>query len=176
MGVDRLHQPEIELLHQLQIAVDLLEHQVDDERFAAAAAREHVAIGARDAVEQLPEDHRQPPFGRGFECFSKCLSGQGLFVQPARTALRQGKSSRLFDHFVMLDARIEIDQRCDRARLDHRLVDLAPRESLDGAEISPEVSTTNSIVSPLRRLQSSAPANPGRRAISGRTLRRKWAG
>ena len=58
MGVDRLDEPEIELLHQLEVAVDLLEHRIDDERFAAAAAGEHVAIGARNAVEQLPEDHR----------------------------------------------------------------------------------------------------------------------
>ena len=58
MGVDRLDELEIELLHQLEIAVDLLQHRIDDERFAAATAGEHVAIGARDAVEQLPEDHR----------------------------------------------------------------------------------------------------------------------
>jgi hypothetical protein len=35
MRVDRLHEFEIELLHQLEIAVDLLEHRIDDERFAA---------------------------------------------------------------------------------------------------------------------------------------------
>ena len=77
MGVDRLHQPEIELLHQLQIAVDLLEHGIDDERFAAAAARQHVAIGARDAVEQLPEDHRGPPTAARFSTF------RGLYFNSA---------------------------------------------------------------------------------------------
>src|SRR5271170_2639374 len=61
MGVDRLDQPQIELLHQLEIAVDLLEHRIDDERLAAAAAGEDVAIGARDAVEQLAEDQSGLP-------------------------------------------------------------------------------------------------------------------
>ena len=61
MRVDRLHELEVELLHQLEIAVDLLQHRIDDERFAAAPAGEDIAIGARDAVEQLPEDHRASP-------------------------------------------------------------------------------------------------------------------
>ena len=46
MGVDGLDQFQVELLHELEIAVDLLQHRIDDERFAAAAACEHVAIGA----------------------------------------------------------------------------------------------------------------------------------
>ena len=61
MRVDRLHELKIELLHQLEVAVDLLQHGIDDERFAAPTAGEDVAIGARDAVEQLPEDHRGLP-------------------------------------------------------------------------------------------------------------------
>ena len=62
MGVDRLHQLETEFLHELQVAVDLVKHRVDDERLAASPAREDVAIGAGDAVEQLPEDHWSFPF------------------------------------------------------------------------------------------------------------------
>ena len=61
MRVDRLDELEIELLHQLEIAVDLFQHGIDDERLAAAPAGEHIAIGARDAVEQLPKDHRPLP-------------------------------------------------------------------------------------------------------------------
>src|SRR5580658_6594170 len=73
MRVDRLHELEIELLHQLEIAVDLFQHRIDDERFAAPTAREHVAIRARDAVEQLPEDHR--PLPRGPEIAALRASG-----------------------------------------------------------------------------------------------------
>jgi hypothetical protein len=61
MRVDRLHELKIELLHQLEVTVDLFQHGIDDERFAATTAGEDVAIGARDAVEQLPEDHRGLP-------------------------------------------------------------------------------------------------------------------
>ena len=57
MGVDRLHQPEIELLQKLDVAVDPFEHRVDDERFSAMAAREKIGVGAGGRVEQLPEDH-----------------------------------------------------------------------------------------------------------------------
>ena len=57
MRVDRLDQLEIELANQLQIAVDLLDHRIDDQRLAAAPAREQIGVGAGRAVEQLAEDH-----------------------------------------------------------------------------------------------------------------------
>ena len=46
MRVDRLDQLEVELLHQLEIAVDLLQHRIDDQRLAAAPAGEQIGIGA----------------------------------------------------------------------------------------------------------------------------------
>ena len=57
MGVDRLDQPQVELLDQLDIAVDLLQHRIDDQSLAAAPAGEQVGVGAGDAVEQLAKDH-----------------------------------------------------------------------------------------------------------------------
>ncbi len=57
MGVDRLDQPEVELVDQLDVAVDLLQHRIDDQRLAAAPAGEQVGVGAGDAVEQLAKDH-----------------------------------------------------------------------------------------------------------------------
>ena len=57
MGVDRLHQPQVELAQQLAVAVGLLQHGVEDQRLAAGAARQQVAVGARNAVEKLPKDH-----------------------------------------------------------------------------------------------------------------------
>jgi hypothetical protein len=57
VGVHRLDQAQIQLADELEVAVHLLEHRVDDQRLAAAAAGEQVAVGAGDAVEQLAEDH-----------------------------------------------------------------------------------------------------------------------
>ena len=57
MGVDRLHQPQIEFAQQLAVAVGLLQHGIEDQRLAAGAARQQVAVGARNAVEKLTKDH-----------------------------------------------------------------------------------------------------------------------
>jgi hypothetical protein len=35
MGIDRLDQLQVELAHELQVAVDLFEHRIDDQRLAA---------------------------------------------------------------------------------------------------------------------------------------------
>ena len=57
MRVYGLHQPEIELAHELQIALDALEDRIDDQRLAAAPAGEEIGVGAGRAVEELAEDH-----------------------------------------------------------------------------------------------------------------------
>ena len=57
MGVDRLDQPEIEFAQQLAIAVDLLQHGIEDQRLAAGAAGQQIAVGAGNAVEELAKDH-----------------------------------------------------------------------------------------------------------------------
>jgi hypothetical protein len=58
VGVDRLHQPELELVQELNVAIDPFEHGIDDERLPAMAAREQIGIGAGSLVEELPENHR----------------------------------------------------------------------------------------------------------------------
>ena len=58
VGVDGLDQLEVELGHELDVAIDLLQHGIDDQRLAAAPAGEEVGVGAGDAVEELAEDHR----------------------------------------------------------------------------------------------------------------------
>ncbi len=60
MRVHRLDQAQVEFADQLQIAVDLLQHRIDDQRFAAGAAGEQIGVGAGNAVEKLAEDHRGP--------------------------------------------------------------------------------------------------------------------
>jgi hypothetical protein len=63
VGVDRLDQLEVELFDERQIAVDLLQHGIEDQRLAAAAAGEQIGICAGHLVEQLAEDHGTPSAG-----------------------------------------------------------------------------------------------------------------
>ena len=57
MGVDRLDQPQVEFAQQLAIAVGLFQHGIEDQRLAAGAAGQQIAVGARNAVEELTKDH-----------------------------------------------------------------------------------------------------------------------
>ncbi len=57
VGVHRLDQPEIEFAQELAVAVDLLQHGIEDQRLAAGAAGQDIAVGSRYAVEQLAKDH-----------------------------------------------------------------------------------------------------------------------
>ena len=70
MRVHRLDQFEVKLADELQIAVDPLQHRIDDQRFAAVATGEEISVGSRRAVEQLTKDH-----GR-----LRCLSSNALIV------------------------------------------------------------------------------------------------
>src|SRR6516165_1875283 len=57
MGIDRLDQLEIELAQELAIAVGFFQHRIEDQRLAAGAAREQIAVGAGYAVEKLAKNH-----------------------------------------------------------------------------------------------------------------------
>src|SRR3954467_4042976 len=57
MGVHRLDQLEIELAQELAVAVDFFQHGIEDQRLAAGAARQEIAVGTRNTVEELAEDH-----------------------------------------------------------------------------------------------------------------------
>ena len=48
---------QIELAQQLAIAVDLFQHGIEDQRLAAGAAGQQIAVGAGNAVEELAKDH-----------------------------------------------------------------------------------------------------------------------
>ncbi len=64
VGVDGLDELQVEFAHELEIAVDLLEHRIDDQRLAALAAGEKVAVGARGGIEKLTEEHGGLLLGR----------------------------------------------------------------------------------------------------------------
>ena len=97
MRVDGLDQLELELAHELEIAVDLLQHRIDDQRLAALPAGDEIGVGAGNAVEQLAEDHQRLPnnriiFGRSTE---NGPSGLPFSAAAARCA---NKASALSSH------------------------------------------------------------------------------
>ena len=53
-GLDQL---EVEFVDQLQVAIDLLQHGIDDQRLPALSAGEQVAVGAGRLIEELAENH-----------------------------------------------------------------------------------------------------------------------
>ena len=57
MGIDGLDQLEVEFAQQLAVALDLLQHGIEDQRLAAGAAGEHIAVGSGNAVKELTKDH-----------------------------------------------------------------------------------------------------------------------
>src|SRR6202020_1539095 len=61
VGVEmRIHgfdQFQIQLAHQLEIAVDALQDGVDDQGLAAVSAGEQICVSARRAVEELAKNH-----------------------------------------------------------------------------------------------------------------------
>src|SRR5664279_4814052 len=59
MRVGGLDQLEIELAHELQIAVDFFEHWIDDQRLAAMPTGDEISVGAGNTVEELAEYHRR---------------------------------------------------------------------------------------------------------------------
>ncbi len=61
VGVDRLDELELELVDELDIAVDFLQDRIDDERLAAPPAGHEISVGARYRVEELAKNHRCVP-------------------------------------------------------------------------------------------------------------------
>jgi len=49
--VDRFDEAEIELIHELNVTIDLLQHRVDDQRLRALSAGDQVAVSARYTIE-----------------------------------------------------------------------------------------------------------------------------
>ena len=61
MRVDRLDELEVELVDELQVALDLLDDRIDDQRLAAAAGRHQIGVGPLHAVVELAKDHGGHP-------------------------------------------------------------------------------------------------------------------
>jgi hypothetical protein len=69
MGVDGLDQLEIEFPEQLAVAVDLLQYRIKEQRLAAGAAGQQVAVGPGNAVEQLAKDLNSIPIQQDLSLF-----------------------------------------------------------------------------------------------------------
>jgi hypothetical protein len=57
MRIDGFDETKVELVQQPDVTADLLQHGIDDQRFAAAAAGKKIAVSARGSIEHLPENH-----------------------------------------------------------------------------------------------------------------------
>src|SRR5208282_1901667 len=62
MRVHGLDQLEVELAHELQVAIDPLQDWIDDQCLAARPAGEQVGVGSRNLIKELTEDHGAIPF------------------------------------------------------------------------------------------------------------------
>ena len=62
--VDGLYQPEVQLLEELNVAINLFEDRVDDKRLSTVPARDEIAVGTLDAIEQLPKNPDEAPAHR----------------------------------------------------------------------------------------------------------------
>src|SRR4030095_3374780 len=58
MRISRLDQLQIELPDDLKITINLFQHWINDQRFAAMPASQEISVRARNAVEELAEYHR----------------------------------------------------------------------------------------------------------------------
>ena len=61
VGIEDLGERELELVEKGQVALDLLQHRIDDEGFAARARGDEVGVAARADVVELAEEHRPNP-------------------------------------------------------------------------------------------------------------------
>src|SRR5262249_10405191 len=94
MRVYRLDQSEIELVDELDVAIDLLKHRVDDQRLAAAPAGDEIGVSPGHAVEELAEDHHCDSPIRGLRIPSApCAQYKSSMVRQkeARSPLSAGR-------------------------------------------------------------------------------------
>src|ERR1700744_3676537 len=94
MRIDGLDQSEIEFAQQLAVAIDLFQHRVEDQRLAPGAAGQQIAVGSRNAVEQLPKDH----------VWRACKLIQDITMQKDRGIMPVLPSSLTRDSRIVVDA------------------------------------------------------------------------
>ena len=108
VGFERIGELQLELLQRGEVALDRLEHRVDQHRLARRAARDQIGVGARFRLARAGErssralpafpgsylacrrrgQQRQLPMRRGFTYIGAC-QGTG---RPRLTHVRRGKS------------------------------------------------------------------------------------
>ncbi len=96
MGIDRLDQLEVKLAHELQVAIDLFQHRIDDQRLAALPAGEEIGVGAGRAVEELTENHGRIISRNAAELFLRSHLGRNIILHKASSYLSRstGRSGR----------------------------------------------------------------------------------
>ena len=57
VGIGREYQSHAELVQQLQILIQVIEHGINQQRFTAHATRKQVGVRAGLLIEQLAKDH-----------------------------------------------------------------------------------------------------------------------
>jgi hypothetical protein len=93
--VDRLDQLEVELVDELQVAVDLLQDGIDDERLAAAATGQQVAVGAETRCRTAGGKSWLPPHEVGDEySITGFRSGKALLRRRKHRPLRDCSNLR----------------------------------------------------------------------------------
>ena len=85
MRVDGLHQPQIEFVDELEIAVDLLQHRIDDQRLAAAPACEQVGVGRRKRCRKADGRSWRPPGGSAFCTQNSIHAAKCIRIVSSRT-------------------------------------------------------------------------------------------
>ena len=61
VGIDRLDELQLEFPDELEIAIDFLQHGIDDQSLASSPAREQIGVGSGYGIEQLAKDQGCPP-------------------------------------------------------------------------------------------------------------------
>ncbi len=61
MRIHSLDQLQVQLAHELHVAIHLFQHGIDDQRLAAAPGGDEIGVGAGNTVEKLSENHLSTP-------------------------------------------------------------------------------------------------------------------
>ena len=107
VGVDCLHQFQVEFPDELKVAINLLQDRIDDQSLAARPAREQVGIGAGDLIEKLTKDHFDPTAAAASCVFVARLEDRHFWNPPkGRTLTRNNYANFRVDGSITLHTKV----------------------------------------------------------------------